>query len=246
MNDSTIIKPSIGNRGFGRRIAHDLRDANFPAKRLAMPPLAAIDRISKYWYKNPSHLPMDQGATPQCVAFSAETLLYCGPVVNTKDPDPRALYHLAQELDEWEGEDYDGTSVRAGQKALQQLGFIQSYLWATTAQEAAAFLLTHGPVVFGTAWTDSMMEPVHTLGDFWLKVDRAQVNDQDVAGHAYCIAGVHTEKQCPDGTKGAFQIINSWGHHWGEHGRVWLSMSDADALLAASGECALPTEIKVQ
>lgn len=242
---TTIIKPPVNDKGFGRRIAHDLRDANYRAS-VHVKPLAQQNDRTQYWFKNPLHLPLDQGYTPQCVAFSAETLLYCGPIVNqARNPDPHALYHIAQVLDEWAGEDYDGTSVRAGQKALQQLGFIQSYLWAYSAAEAASFMLERGPVIFGTAWTDSMMEPVKTHGDLWLKVDRDRVNDWDVAGHAYCAAGVDLDRLCPDGSIGAFQIINSWGKGWGANGRAWISFADANALIQASGECALPTEIKV-
>src|SRR5437773_1641745 len=87
--------------GFGRVPAIDFRDRKFPMK------LQAAHLNSRY-YVAPTVL--DQGATPQCVAYAGEGFLMAGPVKNKPYKTPQDLYNLCQQNDEWPGEDYDGTS----------------------------------------------------------------------------------------------------------------------------------------
>jgi hypothetical protein len=226
--------------GMGRLPHPDTRDADFPA-RLALRPRSVAAVASRYWNRGAT---LDQGPTPRCVAYSWLTLLEAGPVTNRKAlPDPAELYRQAQELDEWPGSDYDGTSVRAGAKALQALGYLSAYLWAFDPGTVADWLLQHGPVVFGTAWPDSMMTP-DAKG--WLTVKQdGPLDGPHAAGHAYCGVGALLFKRCPDGSKGAVILQNSWGAGWGLKGTAWLSLVDMGKLLAAGGECCMPSEIKV-
>jgi hypothetical protein len=141
---------------------------------------------------------------------------------------PTALYKAAQQVDEWPGEDYDGTSVRAGAKVLRGLGFVSEYRWATTVEEVALALVSTGPVVLGTRWDEPMFEPdaagfVHPDG-------------KGVGGHAYLAIGVNR-------TLGRVRCLNSWGD-WGQGGRFWLSFSDLEELLADQGEACLAIEAR--
>jgi hypothetical protein len=61
----------------------------------------------------------DQGNEGACVGFSASR---CMTLLNRKRYDAEWLYHEAQRIDEWEGEDYDGTSVRAAMDVLRTTG----------------------------------------------------------------------------------------------------------------------------
>jgi hypothetical protein len=61
----------------------------------------------------------DQGNEGACVGFGVSRL---ASFLNSKLYDARWLYHEAQKVDEWPGEDYDGTSVRAGLDVLRTRG----------------------------------------------------------------------------------------------------------------------------
>jgi hypothetical protein len=61
----------------------------------------------------------DQGSEGACVGFGISRL---ASQLNRKLYDGFWLYHEAQRVDEWPGEDYDGTSVRAGLDILRKRG----------------------------------------------------------------------------------------------------------------------------
>src|SRR5688500_1057672 len=118
--------------GLGRLWTADWNDLKFLASAV-LPresSIVARDWEYDYWWGN-------QGNTSECVAYSRVHWLADGPVVHPGPHpiiDPHWLYVEAQKIDEWPGEDYDGTSVRAGAKIAQQLGYIEEYRWAMTAQ----------------------------------------------------------------------------------------------------------------
>jgi len=173
---------------------------------------------------------MDQGRTSQCVAYACTKWLTTSPVIN-RPVDPAALYHEAQLLDVWEGENYDGTSVRAGMKALQRRGLISEYRWATAAEDVISYVLESGPVVMGTTWTSGLSMP-----------DRRgfiSFDGDNLGGHAWLIVGASRKL-------GAVRMINSWGSRWGnEGGRAWVSFEDLDRLIQDWGEAAVATEVRV-
>ena len=61
----------------------------------------------------------DQGEEGACVGFGISRL---ASNLNRKRYDARWLYHEAQKVDEWPGESYDGTSVKAGLDILRTRG----------------------------------------------------------------------------------------------------------------------------
>jgi hypothetical protein len=61
----------------------------------------------------------DQGDEGACVGFSSSRMM---SLLNRKRYDAAWLYHEAQRSDEWPGEDYDGTSVRAAMDVLRTEG----------------------------------------------------------------------------------------------------------------------------
>jgi hypothetical protein len=61
----------------------------------------------------------DQGREGSCVGFGCSRM---SSLVNRKRYDARWLYLEAQKVDEWPGEAYDGTSVRAGMDVLRDRG----------------------------------------------------------------------------------------------------------------------------
>lgn len=137
------------------------------------------------------------------------------------------IYSGAQTMDEWPGENYNGTSVRGGAKYLKSLGKINSYLWAFDVQTLINTVLTVGPVVVGTNWYYNMFYPD--------KNGIIRLGGRLVGGHAYEINGVDTVKK-------QFRIKNSWGKYWGLQGRAYISFTDMSRLIKEGGEVCLAVE----
>lgn len=238
--DDAIHGPNRGNPGagrLGRRSAPDSRDLRYrmPSVRFAGPSLQR-----KLW--RPGSV-LDQGPTSSCVGHAWWGLLAAGPMMQQLlNVGPHRIYHDAQRIDEWPGEDYDGTSVRAGAKVLQQLGLVSGYQWAYTADEVLFNLLARGPVVLGTWWFPEMDRPnedgaVH-LEHAWAAL----------GGHSYLCYGYDprpvrgndnpgdqgfTPRSCE---RGWFRCQNSWGKRWGDGGRFWISWDDLEFLLSGPGQ----------
>jgi hypothetical protein len=222
------MKTSNGGGGLGRRAAPDDRDKNFLLR--AVVPTPPPERYYRYWWQ--SGWWGDQGGTSQCVAYSWMHLLEDSPITySTAGPvlDPALLYAEAQRVDEWPGEGYDGTSVRAGAKVLVLRGHIQSYTWAFSVDDVIRALLMSGPVVLGTNWYAGMDSPdsegiVHVTGGIR-------------GGHAYKADGINTRREI-------VRCKNSWGRGWGNVGRFHLSFDDLDRLIKEEGEACMPIEIR--
>lgn len=209
-------------RTFGRDRLPDSRDRRFrvPRRWHQLPP-----RGRRYWadYRWMG----DQEDSPHCVGFSWAHWLQCAPY--RQWVEPLGIYKLAQRLDEWEGTDYDGTSVRAGAKALASLGFIGAYHWATDVHEIAETILHTGPVVVGTEWTEGMSSP-DAQGI-------VRPEGTSLGGHAYILTGVNVERRL-------FRLKNSWGRGWGRRGRALISFDDMQELISADGEACIGVEKK--
>jgi len=218
----------------GRVYKPDKRDGKF--QMLSVLPKQTPGITYKYWWS--SGWWGDQGHTPHCVAFSWAHWLSAGPItqkksrIGGKSPfDTNQLYNDAQKLDIWPGENYDGTSVRAGAKVLQKAGYIKNYLWSWDLETTIHALLTSGPVVVGTWWYYDMFFPS--------KSGRISASGSKMGGHAYLLDGVNVKKKL-------FRIKNSWGRNWGKNGFAYISFDDMEKLIIDQGEVCLSTEINVQ
>lgn len=218
-------------RALGRIPSIDFRDRKFLMQ--LPPPEKPIDRLSRHWI---TVKPLDQGEKPHCVAFCGHQYLLSAPVKNLPFSTTTELYNECQRLDEWLGEDYDGTSVRALFKSLKAHGLVSEYRWAFDIERVIYHLMMKSPVVFGTNWYQGMFDP-DQLGFI-------RATGQVAGGHAYMVKGANLEKECPDGSVGALRIINSWGASWGQGGKAWISIRDASRLISEFGEAACADEIK--
>lgn len=219
--------------GLGRRFSPDPRDHTYPVMMRLKP---SEEEIRTYRYWNPFGWWGDQGQTSQCVAYAWTHWAEDGPVTQPGNAarqgpivSPEVIYHEAQLLDEWPGTEYDGTSVRAGAKALKARGFISAYHWARTLNEVISTILQLGPMVVGTNWYESMFSPDES--------GLMSVSGEMAGGHAWVINGVNVKH-------GLFRMKNSWGRGWGLGGMALISFEDFERLLREDGEACIAQEVK--
>lgn len=215
--------------GLGRLPSKDERDAKY-----LLPHRSTKAITYKYWTAKPA---LDQLDTPMCVGFSTYQWLTAFPVKNIPPFSPADMYRMAQDNDEWPGNDYEGTSVRGAFKALKAKGYVSEYRWAPDAKAIVDHLLTSGPVVVGTEWNEGMF-----MADSLGCID--DIGGKEVGGHAYLLIGANRLKPTPNGN-GAVRILNSWGVNWADRGRAWLSFKALDDLMSRDGEACAATEVKV-
>jgi len=226
---STIQSPF----NLGRVHIVDERDNNFliknNLKKLQVLKTSPKNLTNRYWDANGWW--GNQGSLPQCVGYAWAHWLEDGPVQQSGIPpvvSPSVIYTNAQKLDEWVGENYDGTSVRGGVKYLQNIKKVKSYYWAYDLQTLIDTVLKISPVVVGTNWYYNMFFPD--------KNGLIKIGGRLVGGHAYVINGVDTKTK-------QFRIKNSWGQSWGKNGHVFISFNDMSRLIKEQGEICLATEI---
>lgn len=170
---------------------------------------------------------LNQGSEGACVGFAWTHEAAARPVVisGLTNDNARFIYHEAQKVDEWPGEDYSGTSVLAGAKVARTVHWCTEYRWCFTLLDTMLVVGYRGPVVLGINWHEGMSYPdnngfIHAEGEI-------------VGGHAILCHGYSV-------TKKAFKLHNSWGTNWGINGECWLPQSDLAALLKAQGEVCVP------
>lgn len=215
------------NKGLGRLHIPDERDYGYLMESAL--PLQEPERTWRYWWTSGAWKG-DQGSFPHCVGYSWTHLLAVGPIVQRGAPpfDPVWIYKEAQKVDQWEGENYDGTSVRAGAKVLQAAGLLESYLWAFDVPTFVKGLFQKGPIVLGTTWYDGMSYPEK-------KTNIIRTTGARRGGHAYLAVGGSTKT-------GMVRIMNSWGLDYGQNGFAWLPMEELEKLLKDHGEACMPVE----
>lgn len=175
---------------------------------------------------------LDQGQEGACTGFGEEQVRALGPYrQQTSNELARAVYIEARKVDEYPGEDYEGSSVNGAMKAARVMGNVKDWHWCISMAEVRHALSYHGAVELGTYWYEGMYEPdpdgfVHPTG-------------QIVGGHAIAIAGYGMMK----GVR-CYRLENSWGKDWGQNGGAWIPEPELQGLLENDGEIACPTKVR--
>jgi len=163
---------------------------------------------------------LNQGTSSQCVGYSWSQFLQTQPWTYEPSPQlaPAEIYRLAQQADEWPGQEPDhyGSSVRAGAKILKELGLISSYVWGYSVEDVATFISQNGPVVAGTKWFSGMSNP--DQNGFSRPISSYE------GGHAWIIYGVDCQWE-------TFFCANSWGPGFGKNGRFLVKFKDMEKLI---------------
>jgi hypothetical protein len=211
-----------------------LVEANLPYRMGATDP-ALLDR-SRFWVPGPV---LDQGREGACVGFGCTAEYLASPVRGRPpalDSQPnlpavrraellaRDVYLSAQRIDAWEGEAYEGTSVRAGMLVGRERGWWTGFRWAMSMAELRA-ALELGPVVVGVEWREGMYRAPGGV---------VTVDGRVVGGHALLITGYSARRR-------AWRWRNSWSRSYGVNGSAYIRHDDLDSVLfRAGGEAAVP------
>lgn len=223
------------DRTFDWKPRFDEKSRNYSIRGLMR---TAPKRKTKLWVVGPI---LDQGGEGACVGFgwTAKVLsepfwfnLKTLPKTVPSKPDNFALYayNSAKKVDEYPGEDYEGTSVLAGAKVMQNLGIVKSYSWAFSVDEVIDGIISKGPVVLGINWYEGMYEAPNGV---------LTVSGAHVGGH--CITAVGYRVASPTfGGEDSIILQNSWGVSWGLQGLAEIRVSELAKLFAEQGEACLP------
>lgn len=205
--------------GMGRAIIdHDPRNLDYPTRGVLHTEDAPI--VEKVWRRGGAY---DQGQTPQCVAYTAKGMLNTAPF-SAAEPyyrrskyDPSTFYAGAQRMDEWPGEDYDGTSGRGVLRYLMSIGIITEYRWCFGLTDLLQTLSHHGPVSVGAWWKSGMWQPDSN--------GLVRYQGSRDGGHQFEAIGVHPKVE-------EVEFMNTWSERWGLRGRFRMKFDQVDLMLA--------------
>lgn len=165
----------------------------------------------------------------------------CPSDIEDQKVSTRMLYNMARIYDEWDGEDYEGSSCRGAMKGWHRHGVCKENKWpysvknnngpndgwseeATLNPLGAYYRINKDSVV-------DMQSAIHEVGaiyccasvhkGWWLNKNKSlsiiKQNNQMIGGHAFAIVGYNAE---------GFIVQNSWGEDWGYKGFAVLTYAD--------------------
>jgi C1A family cysteine protease len=222
------------NRVFDWKSYHDSRSKDYPIRAVLNKKRIVRKRVM--WEEG---VVLDQGSEGACVGFGWMADVLAAPKSPDRQPDvnfanrlANFYYKRAKEIDEWPGEDYDGTSVLAGAKVMQEQGFIEEYRWCFSTDDVRDAVISEGPVVIGIPWKKGMYS---TLGN-----GLVQVTGPNVGGHCLTITGYDPAFKVGNQTFEVFRWRNSWGKGYGLDGSGYIKYTDLQRLLKDKGEACVP------
>jgi len=190
---------------------------------------------------------LDQGQEGACTGFglaaAANFLLHNRTLIARRKRvrvSPRMLYEMAKRYDEWEGEHYEGSSIRGAMKGWNKHGVCTQDDWpydpkdperlTPERQEAALQYRLGAYYRVRHLHLNHMHSALNAVGilyvsatvhDGWEEVDpktgRIPYRRKPRGGHAFAIVGYDED---------GFWIQNSWGDTWGKGGFAHLSYGD--------------------
>jgi len=212
----------VAERVFDRLVRFDKRSRNYPIRAL----ISATKPRSYTWRCD---LNLDQGQEGACTGFSVSHEAAARPVCVTgiTNQTAQAVYRRAQQIDEWPGESYEGSSVLAAMKAGKELGWYEEYRWAFGEADLALAVSRKGPAVLGVNWYEGMGTP-DSRGVI-------TVTGRVMGGHAIVCNGYNVKTKM-------YRLHNSWGKSWGINGACFISAADMARLLSEQGDACIPVK----
>jgi len=183
----------------------------------------------------------DQGAEGACVGFAWMNELLAAPLPPVEEPTSdtangiaRSYYQEAKKIDQWHGEDYEGTSVLAGAKVIKSKGYIEEYRWCYNVEDIKGAIISEGPVVLGIPWYEGMYRTTQDA--------LVSVSGKKVGGHAILVTGYNPHMVFGSETLEVFRWRNSWGSGYGHNGSGWIKSKDLQMLMKEGGEACVPMQ----
>jgi hypothetical protein len=205
------------NRTLDRIVKFDERSRNYPIRTL-------ISKSSKpRSYTWACDLNLDQGPDGACTGFAVAHEAAAKPkkVKDLNYYSAMGIYNRAKQLDEWVGEDYEGSSVLAAMKAAVEKNWYSEYRWAFGEKDLSMAVGHYGPAVLGINWYTGMFD-VDSEGTI-------KPTGKIEGGHAILCNGYSF-------TKKMYRLHNSWGSQWGIDGYCFIKAEDLSNLLNEQGE----------
>lgn len=212
-------------RTFDVQPTKDTGVLNYPIRPL-LGAVGQVERRRKVWRRS---WMLDQQAEGACVSHGWTQELMSTPVRVVlsnaglpagvpKNPQRFAfwMYDECRKVDEWVGEDYDGTSVNAGGKVARSLGLIDSWRWCDGLDDMVDTLITTGPVILAIPWLNGMYE----APDGELAISGRQVGWHCILANGYDPALRLNGKP----KREMARLSNSWGLSWGDRGNAWVEL----------------------
>lgn len=220
------------------KLEHDDRSRNYAIRDLIDE--SNLNVKEKMWKEG---IVLDQGSEGACVGFGWTGELLAEPFAPTNQPVTAAAEHQAlsyykraQKIDQWEGEDYSGTSVLAGAKIIMEEGFIKGYRWCFGVDDLRDAVIQEGPVVIGVRWYKGMYS---TLPNGLVKID-----GDPVGGHCLVVTGYSSSMKI-EGEGSPLEVFrwrNSWGPDYGLGGSAFIKFDDMKNLLSQGAEACIPVD----
>lgn len=245
----------------------DYRDRPYRPRLVSLPPnWPARDVIEQQIVGYTHSRILDQGSEGACTGFGLAAMInfirWRMAGEGGEEPElvsPRMLYHMARIYDEWDGEDYDGSSCRGALKGWHHHGVCTESLWPYRDRAGRVRYLrpkegwqddaAHRPLgAYYRVDKDSiadMQAAIHEVGAVYVSADVHEgwfldaadslptivYGSEPTGGHAFCFVGY---------TRDGFIVQNSWGTGWGYQGFAILTYEDwvansGDAWVAAIG-----------
>ena len=240
---ASSVMTNYENRVVNRLVQFDERSRNFRA-------VAEGDDRPVRSYTWSCDVYNDQGSEGACVGYAWSHELSARPVVYKVGPDfAQAVYYRARQIDPWPGEDYEGTSVLAGIKAVMEtlnergLPLYGGYEWAFGLRETVLTIAYTGPVIFGVNWYYSMYRPD---ANGFIRPGGSLAGGHAIMGKAVKVVrkdgttGYPVVWENVDLDKSYVTLHNSWGTGYGLGGDARITFRDLDTLLKEQGEVCVP------
>lgn len=215
----------------------DEASREFPVTRLLRTMGAPRVPKSKMWSLN---LWLDQGEEGACTGFSRAHNMASTPraLKGVTEALAHQIYQRAKVLDDYSGEDYEGSSVIGAVKAAVEMEYVVEYHWGFTLEEFLLGMTYAGPATIGCNWYPDMRDPdmrgyIHPTGG------------PPDGGHAILILG----QQLIPGVGTPYDLDqsyviwhNSWGKTWGLQGRAKMTLREFDKLRLEDSEVCFSTD----